>query len=62
MFQARLMVKEKNADELFQEFVFHTSDASVKPRTADAPLSKDEMKQHRDEGQSPHFLPLLSPC
>jgi len=46
-----LIIQEKNADEIFQEFVFNTSDASVKPETASAPVSKDEAKQQRSEGQ-----------
>ncbi|KZW03262.1 hypothetical protein EXIGLDRAFT_759133 [Exidia glandulosa HHB12029] len=55
---ARLMVKEKNADELFQEFIFHTSDANLKPQTADAPIGKDDVKQHREEAVH-HLRTLL---
>ncbi|EJD40905.1 hypothetical protein AURDEDRAFT_153456 [Auricularia subglabra TFB-10046 SS5] len=55
---ARRMVLEKNADELFQEFIFHTSDASVKPQTADAPLTKNDLKQHGSQAVQ-HLRTLL---
>ncbi|KAH7100372.1 hypothetical protein BKA62DRAFT_706845 [Auriculariales sp. MPI-PUGE-AT-0066] len=41
---ARVIFQDKNSDELLQNFIFHTSDATLKPETADAPVGKDEVK------------------
>lgn len=52
--QARLMVKEKNADELFQNFMWHTHavDSSVVKREPKAavPLSPEKAKADSQQG------------
>ncbi|KAL1750785.1 hypothetical protein FB107DRAFT_177998, partial [Schizophyllum commune] len=44
---ARLIVQEKNADEIFQEFVWNTRDVDVasKARPTDAPVGKHQVKE-----------------
>lgn len=50
---ARLMVQEKNADELFQNFVWHTRDVDVSKAKKDPnevlPIDKSKAK---DDGQT----------
>ena len=57
---ARLMVQEKNADELFQNFVWHTKDVDVSQAKKDPNevLSVDKTKA-RDDGQTGMFFPHL---
>ncbi|KAL1739883.1 hypothetical protein HDZ31DRAFT_68488 [Schizophyllum fasciatum] len=52
---ARLLVKEKNADEIFQEFVWNTRDVDVasKTRSTNAPVGKDQAKEDGRQGESP---------
>ncbi|KIM83645.1 hypothetical protein PILCRDRAFT_69340, partial [Piloderma croceum F 1598] len=54
---ARLMVQEKNADELFQNFVWHTRDVDVSHAKKDPnevlPVDKDKAK---DDGQTGEIL------
>lgn len=51
---ARLMVKEKNADELFQNFVWHTSgtdfDKAKVDTDAATPVTKDDAKKDGQQG------------
>ncbi|KAI4525606.1 hypothetical protein K525DRAFT_290071 [Schizophyllum commune Loenen D] len=56
---ARLIVQEKNADEIFQEFVWNTRDVDVasKARTTDAPVGKDQVKE--DSQTAAHHLRTL---
>jgi hypothetical protein len=53
---ARLIVAKKNADELFQNFVWHTRDvdASQVKKTPNEILSVDKDKV-KDEGHQSHF-------
>ena len=47
------MVKEKNADELFQNFLLHTTGAKVeapKTNTDVVDLSKDDIVKDREKG------------
>jgi hypothetical protein len=54
---ARLMVQEKNADELFQNFVWHTRDVDVSQAKKDPnevlPVDKSKAK---DDGQTGEIL------
>ncbi|EIW85913.1 hypothetical protein CONPUDRAFT_148046 [Coniophora puteana RWD-64-598 SS2] len=60
---ARLMVKEKNADELFQHFVWHTRDVSLESAKKDpsqmAPIDREKFT---DDGQTAvrHLRTILS--
>ncbi|KAH7919183.1 hypothetical protein BV22DRAFT_1108163 [Leucogyrophana mollusca] len=60
---ARLMVKEKNADELFQNFVWHTRDVSLAGAKKDpsevAPVDRSKLN---DDGQTAvrHLRTILS--
>jgi hypothetical protein len=52
-FKARLIVREKNADELFQNFVYHTSGADVSrgKQSGDVlPTSKSELRKDGEQG------------
>jgi hypothetical protein len=51
---ARLIVKEKNADELFQEFVWETSGTAWDSHglgKGDIPLDKDKTKTDQEQGE-----------
>ncbi|KAF8508553.1 hypothetical protein JB92DRAFT_2792778 [Gautieria morchelliformis] len=58
---ARLMVKEKNADELFQNFIWHTHAVDIHPAKRDAPapapLSPEKAKE--DGEKAAHHLRTL---
>jgi len=57
----RVMVKEKNADELFQEFVWETSDTAWGSRNVtkdDVKLSKDQVKTDQEQAIQ-HLRTLL---
>lgn len=56
----RMMVVEKNADELFQNAVYSSyhADPSRAKQSGVAPISKDEAKKDADQGMS--FSELLS--
>ena len=51
---ARLMVKEKNADELFQNFVWHTSGTDFNKAKVDTdaatPIGKEDVKKDGQQG------------
>lgn len=48
----RLLVKEKNADEVVQQFFYHTSGAQLQGASAvDAPISEQEARKDGEEGQ-----------
>lgn len=55
----RMMVVEKNADELFQNAVYdsYTADPSRAKQSGVVPVSKDEAKKDADQGT--FFLPLV---
>jgi len=51
---ARLMVQQKNADEIFQNFVHHTSGADLSRGKVDGdviPVSKEDAKQDGQQGK-----------
>jgi Family of unknown function (DUF5923) len=56
---ARLMVQEKNADELFQNFVWHTRDVDVSQAKKDPdevlPVDKSKAKDDGRTGEFFHF-------
>jgi hypothetical protein len=58
---AKLIVAEKNADELFQNFVWHTRDIDVGPMKKDTdevlPVGKEKA---RDDGQQGMFQRRIS--
>lgn len=60
---ARLIVKEKNADELFQNFVWHTRDTSLDKAKKDPneviPVDKDKAKSDGQQAVA-HLRTLLS--
>jgi len=52
---ARLIVREKNADELFQRFVWHTKDVSlegakIRPEEV-SPVERGKLVEDRKEGE-----------
>lgn len=53
---ARLIVKEKNADELFQNFVWHTRDVSMDKVKLDgddlAPIDRSKLVDDRKAGKN----------
>jgi hypothetical protein len=62
---ARLMVQEKNADELFQNFVWHTKDVDVSQAKRDPsevlPVDKSKAKDDGQTGMSSYcFLSFMT--
>ena len=57
---AQLMVREKNADELLQQFVWHTRDTDFDRAKKDPnevlPVDKEKARADGREGASPPFL------
>lgn len=57
---ARLIVKNKNADELFQNFVYHTSGTDFNKAKVDtdaaAPISQDQAQRDGQKGMIGQFL------
>lgn len=55
---ARLMVVDKNADELFQNFVWHTRDVDVDAAKKNPdevlPVGKEKVQGDAQQGQSHH--------
>ncbi|TRM64226.1 hypothetical protein BD626DRAFT_429803 [Schizophyllum amplum] len=58
---ARVIVKEKNADQVFQEFVWNTRDVDVasKGRKTDLPVGKQQAKQDGQKAAN-HLRTLMS--
>jgi hypothetical protein len=53
----RMMVVEKNADELFQNAVYdsYTADPSRAKQSGVLPVGKDDAKKDVDQGMSSHY-------
>lgn len=61
---ARMMVVEKNADELFQNAVYasYSGDASRAKQDGLVPISKDEAKKDVDQGKLIPLPSTMSAC
>ncbi|TDL17822.1 hypothetical protein BD410DRAFT_793854 [Rickenella mellea] len=55
---ARQLVKEKNGDEVLQQFFYHTSGAQLHPKPVDAPISEQEARKDGQEALQ-HLRTLL---
>lgn len=58
----RMMVQEKNADELFQNAVYtsYAGDPSRAKQDGVAPISKNDVQKDADQGESTTHLPRTS--
>ena len=57
--QARIIVAEKNSDELFQNFIWHTTAADYSAAKQDpndvVPVTGQQLKKDKDQGISSSF-------
>jgi hypothetical protein len=57
---AKTIVDEKNADELFQQFVWHTRDVDWESKrpVGEVPVTKEQARSEGQEGQFPPLFPV----